>query len=87
MSDAQGFVVQPGPSYPYVQVAGNLEDRIRSGELAPGARLPSERALAEEYGIALGTLRKAVRILRDKGLLIVTPSLGVFVAAELPPQT
>lgn len=68
----------------YLQVAAHLEDRIRAGELAPGARLPGEQALRQEYGVALGTMRKALRLLRDKGLLVTTPSLGTFVARELP---
>jgi GntR family transcriptional regulator len=83
--EAPGFELQVGPDYAYVQVARHLEGRIRSGELVPGARLPNEREMAASYGVALGTMRKAVAILKDKGLLAVTPHLGVFVAREIPP--
>jgi GntR family transcriptional regulator len=81
--EVPGFELQEGPVYPYVQVANDLEGRIRRGELAPGTRLPSERAMAELYGVALGTMRKAIRILAGKGLLVVTPNLGVFVNPDL----
>jgi GntR family transcriptional regulator len=71
----------------YEQVAADLERKIRAGELARGARLPGERALAGEYGIAIGTARKAVALLRDKGLVRTRAALGTFVARELPPQS
>jgi GntR family transcriptional regulator len=78
--EAPGFELQVGPSYAYAQVAAHLEGRIRSGELAPGSQLPNEREMAASYGVALGTMRKAVGILKEKGLVIVTPHKGVFVS-------
>ncbi|MBQ1164321.1 GntR family transcriptional regulator, partial [Streptomyces sp. A73] len=41
--------------------------RVDAGQLQPGARLPAERDLAEEYGIAYGTARRVVQELRDRG--------------------
>lgn len=41
--------------------------------------LPAERALAAEYGIALGTLRRAVDELVDRGLVVALPAKGTFV--------
>jgi GntR family transcriptional regulator len=75
-----------GPDYVYVQVALHMEARIRGGDLAPGARLAGEQALREEYGVSLSSIRKAMGILRDKGLLVTTPSLGSFVVREMPTQ-
>jgi len=72
------FQLTGGPAYAYVQVAAHLEARIRAGELT--ARLPGEQALREEYGVALGTVRKAVGVLRDRGLVVTVPSLGTFVS-------
>ena len=72
--------MQPGPDYAYVQLAEWIEGRIGDGTLTPGARLPGERALAEEYGVALGTVRSALRVLRDKGLIVTTPSKGTFIS-------
>ena len=79
------FQLSPGPAYAWRQVADHLEARIRGGELAPGARLPGERDLAAEYQVALGTARKAIGVLREKGLLVTTPSKGTFVSfPDLP---
>ena len=72
--------MEDGPDYAYVQLAGFIEARIGDGTLAPGARLPGERALAEQYGVALGTVRSALRVLRDKGLIVTTPSKGTFIS-------
>lgn len=69
----------------YEQVAAHLEARIRAGELPPGSRLPGERGLATEYGVAIGTARKAVALLREKGLAVTRAALGTFVVRELPP--
>ena len=77
---AGDFQLQPGPDYAYVQLAEWIEGRIGDGTLTPGARLPGERALAEEYGVALGTVRSALRVLRDKGLIVTTPSKGTFIS-------
>lgn len=86
MGEVPGFVLRAGPDYAYVQVKNHLEGRIRSGELTPGSQLRSERDLAEAYGVAVGTLRKAIKLLGDDGLVVVVPHKGVFVAG-LPPET
>ncbi|MFI9236069.1 GntR family transcriptional regulator [Streptomyces sp. NPDC053079] len=67
-------------AYVYMQVADHLADQIDSGKLNLGARLPGERDLAEEYGVAIGTARRAIQELRDRGLLITLPAKGTFVA-------
>lgn len=65
--------------YVYVRVADQVEDEIRSGQLPHGARLPNERAMGEMYGVAPGTVRRAVRELRDRGLVVTLPNKGTFV--------
>ncbi|NDL60961.1 winged helix-turn-helix domain-containing protein [Phytoactinopolyspora mesophila] len=67
------------PGYLYHQVAQHIEARISSGELPPGARLPGERDLAEEYGVSLGTVRRASRALRERGVVSTLPAKGTFV--------
>lgn len=69
-----------GPAYVYARVADHIAARIGAGELRPGARLPSERDLATEYGVALGTARRAVQELRDRRLVVTLPAKGTFVA-------
>jgi GntR family transcriptional regulator len=69
-----------GPVPPWVQVTAALRERILSGELAPGAMVPSIVALHQEYGIAKTTARKVLAALRDEGLIVTTPGWGSFVA-------
>ncbi len=64
----------------YRRVGGVLAARIRSGELAPGARVPSERELAAEHGISRMTARAAVDLLARRGLVERRERSGVFVA-------
>ena len=68
-----------GPAYVYMRLADHLAARIASGELPADARLPGERDLAAEYGVALGTARRAVEELRDRGLVVTLPGKGTFV--------
>jgi DNA-binding GntR family transcriptional regulator len=70
----------------YEQIADYIEARIRAGDIPPGSRLPGEQALRQEYGIALSTVRKAMRLLRERGLCTTRASLGTFVNREIPPQ-
>jgi DNA-binding GntR family transcriptional regulator len=63
----------------HVQLAGILRRQIASGELAPGARLPSAMKLEEKYGLARGTIQKALAALRDEGLIVGVQGRGVFV--------
>ncbi|MFW3477244.1 winged helix-turn-helix domain-containing protein [Streptomyces microflavus] len=62
----------------YVQVADAIERDIRSGRLPVGARLPNERDLGTQHGVAAGTARRAVEE-RDRGLVVTLPNKGTFV--------
>ena len=78
---------RPDPTshvYVYLQVVHHIAEQIRTGRLRVGARLPAERDLAEQYGVAVNTIRRAVRELRDRGLVITVPIKGTFVQAEQP---
>jgi len=68
-----------GPGYLWTAVADHLAARIETGDLTPGARLPAERDLAAEYGVSIMTTRHAVRVLRERGLLVTFASKGTFV--------
>lgn len=65
--------------YVYVQLADVIAERIGRGELVPGERLPSEVELADEYGIARLTARRAVRLLVERGLVKTLSGKGSFV--------
>jgi len=64
----------------YVQIADSLLDRIESGRLLPGDRLPPERELSDGLGVNRLTLRRALRVLESQGLLIRRQGSGTFVA-------
>jgi GntR family transcriptional regulator len=74
------MVNRENPVPPWLQVTALLRARITSGELAPGAQVPSIVTLAQEYGIAKTTARKVLAALRDEGLIVTTPGWGSFVA-------
>lgn len=66
--------------YEYVLLADYLAGLIASGDMPRGSRLPGERALSEEYGVALDTIRKATKILRERGLVETLRSKGTFIS-------
>lgn len=68
-----------GDEYIYVQLASILRDRIHSGDLRPGRALPSARTLSQEHGVAIGTVKKAIEILRAEGLVRTVIGRGIFV--------
>jgi GntR family transcriptional regulator len=78
-ADRPGEVGGP-PGYVYEWLAREIAARIESGELAPHTPLPSERRLASEYSVSLGTARHATRLLRFRGLVVTVKSKGTYVA-------
>lgn len=61
------------------QVALKLADFIRSGAFPPGARLPSEHAIAEQFGVSRAVVREAVARLKTEGLVTTRQGDGAFV--------
>jgi len=66
--------------YIYIQLAAILRDKIASGDLPAGAKLPTLIQLAAEYDLAEMTVRKALRVLAAEGVIVTRPGRGVFVA-------
>jgi DNA-binding GntR family transcriptional regulator len=66
-------------SYAWQQVADEIRRRIEAGVYRPGMPIPAERRIAEELGVAINTIRRAVGVLRDEGVLETLPSKGTFV--------
>ena len=63
----------------YLRLAAELRKKIEDGSLRPGERVPSITVLAAERGWARQTCGRALRILKDEGLLKWIPGLGYYV--------
>lgn len=63
----------------YESVIEQIMDLIKSNELKPGDKLPTERELAEKFSISRGSLREAFRVLESKGLIKSKPGGGRFI--------
>jgi GntR family transcriptional regulator len=74
-------VVQPL----YQQIADDLRQQIESGKLAPGAQLPVELELREQYDASRNTIRDAIKRLTSLGLVQRRPGQGTFVAHRINP--
>src|SRR6266446_7188293 len=59
-----------------------LAGEIRSGRLAPGARLPTEQELTRAARVSRTVVREAVAALRAEGLVVTRQGVGAFVSAE-----
>ncbi|GAA1580540.1 TetR/AcrR family transcriptional regulator C-terminal domain-containing protein [Actinoplanes couchii] len=71
---------------PYRQIVTAIRHRIESGELRPGDRVPSARAITREWGVAIATATKAHAALREEGLTTARPGVGTVVAGPVPPR-
>ena len=61
------------------QVAHGLKGYIRSGALPPGAKLPSEHAIAEQFGVSRSVIREAIARLKSEGLVKTKQGDGAYV--------
>ncbi|GIE84562.1 TetR/AcrR family transcriptional regulator C-terminal domain-containing protein [Actinoplanes regularis] len=68
----------------YTRIVAELRRRIEAGELRPGDRVPSARAITREWGVAIATATKAHAALRDEGLTVARPGVGTVVAGPAP---
>jgi len=70
---------QREPLPPYLRIAASLRQRIESGDLPPGAMLPSLNSVSQEWGVSKGTVVRAWSVLRDAGLIRTVQGWGTFV--------
>lgn len=78
--DRRGRIRHEGPDKVWEQVANDITADIRSGALRSGARLPSHNDLADTYGVALVTIRRAMLHLRQRKIVRVVHGRGTYVA-------
>ena len=66
----------------YLRIHGDLRERITSGRWLAGTPLPSQRELAAQFGVSIMTLRQALQLLTDDGLVEACHGSGTYVAAR-----
>lgn len=71
----------------YQQIADRLRDQIDSGALQPGERLPSEPDLVRQFDASRNTVRLAIALLTNQGLVVTRQGLGTFVTEPARPFT
>ena len=76
---------ETSPEHPYLQLAGLLRAEITSGRITN--QLPSITKLTEETRLAVGTVRRAVNILVQEGLVETVPGRGTFVIEQRPSRS
>lgn len=71
----------------FQDIIEQIEDAIHEGKLSGGDRLPPERELTEILGTSRGTLREALRVLEEKGLIVIkTGAAGGAIVRSSPPH-
>jgi GntR family transcriptional regulator len=78
--DWTAFEPVHGPVARYRQLAAFVRDAVERGELRPGEPLPSETAIADYTGLSVDTVRSALSMLRDEGVIVTSQGIGSFVA-------
>lgn len=69
-------------TYLWAQIAADIRADISSGKLQPGDKLPAEVDLAQRYGVARMTVRRAIADLAENGEVVVLHGRGTFVAGR-----
>jgi len=72
-----------GRTVRYRAIADDLRQQVEAGDFAAGRVLPSEADLSASYGASRVTVRRALEVLRDEGLLDARQGFGWFVASDL----
>lgn len=84
MSSGSGGLDEWSTTPLYRQLADLLRAAVQDGTYPAGSKLPSEATLQQEHGLARDTVRAAIGILRDEGLVVTLPGRGTFVKPQQP---
>ncbi|NEX91233.1 histidine utilization repressor [Caulobacter sp. 17J65-9] len=68
----------------YASIKKYIVDAVHSGELKPGDKVPSESTLVERFNVSRMTVNRALRELKDEGVLVGVAGVGSFVADPSP---
>lgn len=85
--DPDAEIDHEGPVPVFRQMAEIIRARIARGDWQPNRPIPSEAQLVQTYGIARETVRKAIRVLVDDGVVFVVHGRGTFVAGQADPPS
>lgn len=77
-----GIYAPVQPSRLYEQIAEQIKVRILNGDLKDGDQLPTERELAERFGVSRVVVREAMKTLAQNGLVEIRPGRGTFVVSD-----
>lgn len=66
------------------QLVDALRGQINNGELATGDTLPAQTEIAEQHGMSITTVKAALKLLKEEGLISSRPGVGVYVRGEKP---
>ncbi|MFF8544798.1 GntR family transcriptional regulator [Streptomyces werraensis] len=69
----------------YAEIAAHLRQQIQDGTLRPGDTLPSFKKISAEYEVAITTVNRAFRLLKEEGLTVAKPGVGTVVADPVGP--
>ena len=78
------MVREPQHLPPYRRIAQAIIERIQSGDLQPGARVPSSNDLVKSEKISTATSARVLAVLRDEGWIDTVPGSGSFVRTQAP---
>jgi DNA-binding GntR family transcriptional regulator len=67
------------PRPPYAQLVDAIRDEIERGALKPGQKLPKHQELVAQYGVSLGTVKRALGVLQGSGLIVSRQGQGAQV--------
>ena len=85
LADLSGLVDPAAAIPPFEQLRTGLAARVTDGRLPAGTRLPTVRGLAEQLGLAPGTVARAYKELEADGVLVTEGRRGTFVRDTAPP--
>ena len=63
------------------EIVNSVMDAIRSGEMKPGDRFPSERALAEQWSVSRASVREAMKALSYANIIVIKPGDGTYLTS------
>lgn len=66
------------------EIVSSVMDAVETGEMRPGDRFPSERALAEQWSVSRASVREAMKALSFANIILIKPGDGTYVAPTSP---